>query len=236
MGQLVMSFMGICLHLSEELPEDVRHRVVAIDASQGWTHTEWDELPPHVCFLEFFPPSRRATLSLNGWRLTVANAIGSEATVDLRDVPRLTEYAKTMEIRPDLLEAGPPSRAACYVDVQHGTVVSHKFPEGGVYTTWTVETDGDPELFLRSQTGEELRITVPSTPPGAHFPNGALGSVVFHNSTTDESHKKYDFALHYLAAKGGIPKHFDRMFPITDKAIDEGTVGLTTSCSNSTYP
>lgn len=252
MGSLVMSFLGICMNVTKGLPAGVKHRVVALDLSE-WTQTQkYGALPPHHCYVEFHDLLAKvgtkaswSRMMFDGWHLTVANATGS-FSIDLdvhptppapflTKVPSLTEYAPDMNIRLDLLQEGPPDQAASFVDISHGSVTAHIFPEGGVYTTWAVETEGDPELVLTPRAGRAIRVIVPSTPEGAHLPSGTPGSLAFQNSTTDAEDKKYDFVLHYLAAVGGIPPDLGH-FPQDPSAIPKPDFGLTTSCSNSQYP
>lgn len=258
MGRLVMSFVGICLHVSRSA-EGAGHRVIAVHATEQVT-TQWGTLPAHDCHLQLLggpvtspiagrtPPLFRSTLV--GWRLRVANAYGPlcvnidgieplpwdfpNPVATLETVPHLTTYDPKMTIRPDLLHEQVPLRAAAFVDIEHGDVRAHRFREGGVYTTWTVETDGEPELILKSRAGDVVRMTLPSTPEGAHFPDGVPGTAALHNSTLNQCDKQYDFMLHYLAAEGGIPDHFAVMPPLDPPPTAD--ISMTTSCSNSQYP
>ena len=60
MGQFVMSFRGITMHVTKEsgvLPPNVKHRVVSVNASAGYhgpVH-DWGDVPAHFCFLEGAP-------------------------------------------------------------------------------------------------------------------------------------------------------------------------------------
>jgi len=156
-------------------------------------------------------------------------------------VPRLETYAPGMRLRSDLLRDGAPAQAAFFVDISAGTVVAEKFSNGGVYATWMVETDGDPELVFTRHKGKSRTVTIPSTPPGAHLPpsvwfgDAVPGSLALHNSTFDQEDKQYDFVLHYLARDGGIPTDLRQPFPGED-VIDVTDIGTSTSCSNSQYP
>jgi hypothetical protein len=190
---------------------------------------------------------------LDGWNLQVCNATGpfsvdfnvpdSPADAELTRVPSLKDYDCTMKIRPDLLESGVPTRAACYVDINHGKISARRFRLGGIYTTWCVDTDGEPELLLTPrasdpQMSKPLRLTIPSTPPGAHFPHDVPGSLALHNSATDATDKTNDFVLHYVAATTGIPDSlhsFPQGFP-NDCGPETSDMDMTTSCSNSHYP
>jgi hypothetical protein len=268
MGQLVMSFLGICLHVRKEagLPPGVGHRVVAVDASQpGKDVWKGHIVPPHYCYLDASEPVGKALEDagiglfehLKGWRMSVANALPLRVDLtvppvppsrdarpqggNLDGVPRLENYSAGMKLRPDLLRDGAPEKAAFFVDISAGIIVAEAFPQGGVYSTWMVETDGDPELLFTRRKGKSLTVTIPSTPPGAHFPPnfwfGAIpGSLALHNSTFDTEDKQYDFVLHYLARDGGIPTDLRQPFPGEDNDVIARYIGTSTSCSNSQYP
>jgi hypothetical protein len=254
MGQLVMSFRGLCIHVKKGpslTASNVGHRVVAIDASQGRPQTgSWPPLPAHFCFIEadlgLLDRLQNEGLPqfLDGWNLQVTNATGPALDVLLDKAPRLSDFSPGMILRKDLGEEnGAPTRAACFVDMQFGTVRDDRFliPEpvpglvGGVYTVWRVETNGDPELQFVSRDGKVVNITIPSTPAGAIQSNDVPGSLVLHNSTTDMSDKNFDFVLNYLAREGGIPNTLLHPFPGEDPQ-PLNALGMGTSCSNSAYP
>jgi hypothetical protein len=255
MGRLIMSFRGLCIHVKKGAwltAPNVGHRVVAIDASHGTPQTAWPPLPAHFCFIEahlgLLHALEREGLPqfLDGWNLQVMNAIGPALDICLEDTPNLTQFSPGMVLRKDLGEAGAPSKAACFVDMQFGTVTISRFvitddpAKGGVYTVWTVETNGDPELRFVSRNGKVVTITIPSTPEGAVQSNGVPGSLVLHNSTTDLTDKNFDFVLNYLASETGIPNTLTKGFPGQDPGQDPQpmgpNVGMGTSCSNSAYP
>ncbi|HXH39935.1 MAG TPA: hypothetical protein VNN08_14995 [Thermoanaerobaculia bacterium] len=274
MGELVMSFRGLWMHVhatpQQSLPAGVLHRVVAVNASLG--SPKFGGLPPHVCYLEVSSDMSAALqaaglpfdqtlgsgggVSLNGYRLTVANASaaqGLNVTFETAppDVvpPHLKDYDTNMKLLPNIqIDTGAPSdtgagvlAAACYADISLGNVTAHKFSAGGIYTTWTVLTDGDPILQLIGQDGKPLQVVGTagislSTPPGFTLSDGVPGSVVLHNSTTDLSDKEFDFALNYLAAEGGIPDNLRGIPGSEGQSPSAEFVDMTTSCSNSQYP
>jgi hypothetical protein len=249
MGLLAMSFRGICMHLNSadvQLPPGVGHRVVSIDATAGVQSNQFCSfLPPHFTYLETtdptignilaqagLPPVPGGRFRMENAAITVANATGS-LNVSIVAVPKLTDYAYDMELRPQFLETVIPWGADSFVDIANGSVVSHQFDEGGVYTTWTVETLGDPELVIALNSAAPLHVQIPSMAPV----NG-LSPLALSNSTSDANDKKYDFALHYLAAVGGIDGQvYQKPFPIDPSSrADEYGVDMSTSCSNSQYP
>jgi hypothetical protein len=264
------------MHVTDPLylPDGVQHRVVAVNATQGAT---WNQeiLPPHHCYLELTsdisaalqraapPLSFDQTLGstggmrFDGYCLTVANANGSPLTrLNWDLVPSLTEYSD-MTLLPSIPEPGAPTWADCYVDINQGTLIANAFrpsPQskgGGIYTTWTVETDGDPILQLIGQDGKVLTVAAVdggaklSTPDKLTLSNAVPGSVVLHNSTTDSIDKQFDFALYYLARVGGIPDKFKKSIPselveaegaLSSLPIPVSYTDMTPSCSNSRYP
>jgi len=242
------------------LPAGVQHRVVAVDASVGFQGPNSSpqlrllgnvlDLPPHHCFLEVNSDIISATgwsfdttlgttggIRFNGYGLTVVNAISTQGLiVNLMAVPRLTSIVPGMTLRSSITtETGAPSQAACYVDINLGTILAGQFSQGGFYTTWTVQTDGDPVLQTIGSNGATQEVPIPSTPiPVPTLSDGVPGSIVLHNSTTNLTDGRFDFALYFLAGTNGIPNPLPTNLPVPSEetpATDE-----TPSCSNSQYP
>lgn len=262
MGRLVMSFRGLCIHLDRrdvKLPRGVNHRVVAVAADNGAKTKQWGDLPPHFCFLQA-NAATSAVLSdfglfsdiagvvrMRGVSISVRNASADQPVPQpLPDViPRLKYYLETMVLRPDLLRSGAPVIADSFVDMTRGTLSATEFKppdgtRGGYYTTWSVETDGPPELVLRRRGDPKpLLIPLPSSDEKDVFADGVPGSMVLHNSAFNYRDKKNDFVLNYLANQTGIPTRFTRPFPTGGtgrKKRDGAIIGMSTSCSNSRYP
>jgi len=263
MGRLVMSFRGLCIHLNRQrvprLPDGVNHRVVAVAADKGAKTNKWGDLPAHICWLQANAPTNAVltdagliseiagVIRLQGVSISVRNAKRDQPVPQpLPDeVPRLKYYLDSMVLRPDLLEPGAPAIADSYVDITHGTLTATQFKtpsgkKGGYYTTWSVETEGLPELWLlRHGHPDPLCIQLPSSDRTDVFPDGVPGSMVLHNATFDYRDKKNDFVLNYLANANGIPDQFTRPFPTDgnlDDTVDGAIIGMSTSCSNSQYP
>jgi len=262
MGQLVMSFRGIVCHVlkaSGNLPDNVPHRVVAVNASRGLNDPR-GFLPPHHCFLELgeagrrdfadagFPLDTLNHVPLNGWNIRVENAVHRTPpdVTALAGVFPLKTIVPSMEIRREVGndEDHTPEWAACFVDVLTGTVVSQPFvPGGGIFTTWTVETTDRPRLRFtpRNGKGTPIFVTIPSTRPEATLSDGVPGSLVLHNGTMDKTDAKLDFLLQFLLNQKGIPQPHEIAQPLpgADDAAPAhpfADFGTTTSCSNSTYP
>ncbi len=266
MGQLVMSFRGLWIHVNQGWwpGDDLPHHVVAVDASLGAPGFRGG-LPPHFCYVEAMDTVTKAfenagiplvagILPLGGWNLSVANASNDlsnalsismsvtnpNANAELTRIPQLTTFDESMRLLPVIAgEPGAPIWAVCVVDISHGKVTAGQFPaegndsRGGLYTTWTVDTDGPPRLLLTSRTGEQLPIPLTDC-SGPPLSDGVPGCLVLHNSTTDFTDKNLDFALYYLAAAGGIPS-FAGLLPGESSPTPTKT-DLGTSCSNSQYP
>jgi hypothetical protein len=181
-------------------------------------------------FSALFPPGP-TSFPLTGTRITVVNAKQSDGlNVQLNGVPSLTTYAPGMKLRRDLIQSRVPLCAGdCVIDINHGRITAGEYPEGGIYTVWTVETDGDPELLFEKDDREQRSVRIPSQASGP-------AQLRIRNGTPDLCNKQFDFALYYLAAVGGINEQwFARWLPgETPPAL--GFVDTTTSCSNSQYP
>ena len=256
MGQLVMSFRGINMHVNKcsgVLPADVQHRVVSVNAAMGLRVKDWGDVPAHYCFLEGAPevldaltaaglPPEKGYVPLAGWHVQLLNPAGRKADVRLERVPAMKTFLHDMTLKPGIgNELELPGWAACFVDIGSGTVTTERFHTGAIYTTWTVETEGDPMLQFTYAAPDATPVPVPvqlrSTPPLAKLAHGVPGDIVLHNGTSDQTDKKFDFVLHFLANEGGIPtkQQLDQMFPV-DPGPHVAFIDLTTSCSNSQYP
>jgi hypothetical protein len=224
MGQLVMSFRGLWIHVN---PSSQGYNVSAVNATNGADYTPEGSveihLPAHFFSIEAgetvagllteagIPVSNMGV----GWTLTVQNATG-DLTVNLTGpgndpVPSLTTYDTDMQLN-------PAEDWACVVGVGNGSITTGMFsplggnPGGGLYTTWTVQTNGDPVLAFTRPGESTPEVQIPSTAGGAELSNNVPGSLVLHNSTgisaEEEPDTSFDFALYYLAAVGGIPAKF----------------------------
>lgn len=236
MGQLVMSFRGLWIHVNpnatlEDPAPWLIDSVRAVNASTGANYTPQGsvemQLPAHFFSIEAIPtvvglltnaglPESLLSNMGVGWTLSVQNATG-DFTVNLTGpgndpVPALTTYDPDMQLN-------PVEDWACVVGIRNGSITTGKFsplgsnPGGGLYTTWTVQTNDEPVLVF-TQPGEPtpVLVRIPSTPVGTRLSNNVPGSLVLHNSpgisAEDEPDTSFDFALYYLAAEGGIPATF----------------------------
>jgi hypothetical protein len=200
--------------------------------------------------------SGKQHISLHGWSVTLLNPAGSKADVRIDGrpddippspdaprgvkVPHLKEFLPSMALKEGIGGAYVPAWAASFVNINSGTVTASKFPAGAIYTTWSVETEGDPTLqFTRLVDGlfpETLTIEIPSTPPSANLAHDVPGSIVVHNGTGDDIDKQFDFVLHFLANADGVPtrKELAKMIPMGPPPTAQ--ISMTPSCSNSQFP
>jgi len=242
MGQLVMSFRGLWIHvnpnatLENPAPWSVDN-ACAVNASNGANYTPQGSfpvvLPPHFFSIQATPivADRLIGAGLNignmgsGWTVRVANATGdAPVSVNLtttdppQETPHLTTFDPPMQLAP------VTEWAAAIVEISRGSVQATLFEPSprnggrpGIYTTWTVETDGDPRLVFTPPAGaslEPVSVSIPSTPTDPPLLEGVPGSLVLHNSTESSApDSPWDFALYYLAAVGGIPETFATPVP-----------------------
>ena len=222
MPTLSVMFHGICSHFMGVVP-GVPHRVVLPEAaairfelldfagerSSGKPYF----LLPHMALVTSDAPDSRARFELkgsmkdglifSGVRMQVANAIDPVITYqDLQLLPRLTQFVEDYVPSEEVVLGG---RAMCYFDIFGGNLLVHTFANSTVVTA-TFETREEPELlvtpFLSSQTPED-------TPVRNRI---ALGSGDVHLHVTNlgiqclEGDQRFDFLLHYLTGKQGIPR------------------------------
>jgi len=145
---------------------------------------------------------------LAGLRLQVLNCV-EEGIVytDAEDAPRLTTYYPDYVPSDDVVLNG---RASCYFDLYGGTVayVKPRLPGRPGYMTISMQTYGPPELLVSAlaPSAAAHRVTIeppkePATPIVLKLKNAELRSEI----RAEDHLGAYDFLLHYLTARGGIP-------------------------------
>lgn len=238
MGQLVMSFRGLWIHVN---PSSQGYNVSAVNASasNGTPYTPQGfspvVLPRHFFSIQAIQEVKDLLIGAglnienmgSGWTLSVANTINdAPVSVDLttnsdppQETPHLTTFDPTMSLVDPVT-----AWAAAIVEISRGSVQATLFEPStrnaglpGIYTTWTVQTDGNPTLVFTPPPGtsaEPVSVPIPSTPTDPPLLDGVPGSLVLHNSTESSApDSPWDFALYYLAANGGIPATFATPLP-----------------------
>ncbi len=228
---LTLKFAGICTHF-KNVVAGVPHRVVLPDCSEFRTGllTVAGETPepvryyivPHFASLAMARP-RDTNLSIpgliadgylqQGIRIQVINAVDEE--MSYRGHTRsVTEFMPNYNFASDVVLDG---RAACYVDLHGGTLTTYRHCEGAIWVSAQLETDGPPELLVTP-----LR---PNGPARSHrlrlCAEDAPREVVLQVRNLEEDSERpaandlevYDYLLHFLTARGGIPTAIDRPTP-----------------------
>jgi hypothetical protein len=163
-----------------------------------------------------------------GIRVEVANAVDRELIYHNDTTPNLAEYYPAYSISGDVVLDG---RAACYFDVYGGVVSSVRSKAGAAQTLIQMETDGPPQLLVTPLA------TSNSAPKSFLLPlqsdaQTSETTLVVKNleagpeehSHINQSHGAFDFLLHYLTARGGIPQVIKSTTPgMTQKSLESVT-------------
>lgn len=222
--QLTITFAGICSHFRDVVP-GIPHRVVIPDTSAvrfGYIQLAEQDEParyfvlPHFAIIRTGP--KTSTFSVphliqdgyiyRGARLTVLNAIENELTYEhsYHQTPSIRHYVSDYNISEDVVLGG---RAAAYFDVYAGAVSTVRpKPDGAIHVVVTMHTDGPPRLLV---TGFGSADT-PSRPFVVELdsPDLLVGNMELDAADTDPT---FDYLLHYLTARGGIPAVLARPTP-----------------------
>jgi hypothetical protein len=232
MSKFTIVFSGICTHF-KGVVSGVPHRVVLPDAAlvlTGFitippqTDPVFYYLTPHFAHIHVqrATPDHRDEPSTSdltipnlisqgrmtgGLRLQVINA--RDTRMDWKDkTPSLSDFAPNYNFSSDVVLNG---RAACYVDIYGGKVTT--LPADPPYRTTRVaiemETDGVPELLITPlvapSTGESHRIRLAE--PGAPDVELHVSNLeTFQEEFVEDGFGQFDYLLHYLTARGGIPQ------------------------------
>jgi hypothetical protein len=163
---------------------------------------------------------------LSGIRLQVRNAIDHEMRYLEDATPKLIEYDPLYVFSGDVVHAG---RAACYFDLFGGTAFSIKVAGGATQTIVQIRTDGPPELLvslLGASTSPPSSYVLPLTdidgPTELTLFVKNLEAAEEQNEKIDQQGGAFDFLLHYLTARGGIPQLIRRT-----PGMPEGVVSAT---------
>jgi hypothetical protein len=156
---------------------------------------------------------------LSGIRLQVLNAIDREMVYLDEGAPKLTDYDPRYRFSTDVVLEG---RAACYFDLYGGTVQTCIVKGGASQTIVQVRTDGPP-LLLVTALGAPNASTAPrSYTLPLPLAEGAtevtltvsnLEAAIEEDANIDFEGGAFDFLLHYLTARGGIPQNIRTVTP-----------------------
>lgn len=153
-----------------------------------------------------------------GVRLQVINSLDCELKyTDFHNTPKLTRFMPDYNFSDDVVLNG---RASCYLDVFGGHVTTLKpppdNPNGPHRVRIQMQTDGPPELLV---TPLLPLVTEPDSPPpfkAQRLPLAASGPnkeitlfiknlEVFAEISAEQGEGSFDYLLHYLTARGGVP-------------------------------
>lgn len=228
MGQLTFAFHGVCTHFRKIVP-GIPHRVVLPNAGALQYDTVFVEslqlrlyyyAMPHLATFRIVNGEQsrlnvgRALVRgdvFDGVRIEVANPLGHEMIYDSTyedNIKHLQDYVPNYSYSDEVVQNG---RAACYIDL-HAARMVKAFVDGQATTvTATILTDGAPALhvtpfFNSPQILHRLQL--------ADDPEANVHLQV-HNFSALCEHvdSNFDFLLHYLTAKGGIPRVLTKPTP-----------------------
>jgi hypothetical protein len=204
-------FAGICTHFRDVVP-GVPHRVVLADATAfrfGRVQLEWSGetkafyLIPHFPFLRtpknvdqlVVPEVMTGGYLYGGSRMQIANAVGEGLTYETFDeTPSILGFVPEYAYSEDVVVGG---RAACYFDLFKGKVQTETLVNGVTRVLIVVETDGPPVL--------EVTPFAPGARPTLLTLDAEelLVANLEVDRADDDPH--FDYLLHYLTARTGIP-------------------------------
>ena len=235
MGTLNVTFQGVCTHYHNNVVQGVPHRVVLPDASAfqfGLIDLPIATLQPYYLMPHFAvlrlrspidqtPLADQSSLSVrslltggnvfDGIRITVPNASTGQVAYDasFEDVPSLLEFMPEYEFAEEVVTGG---RAFCYFDLFGGTIGSITTANGAIRVVASIPTEGAPRLGITllpfsSQSLEPTELHLSEI-------DGTVDLLVANQGIDCESEDAfYDFVLHYLTARGGIPRSFNSLLP-----------------------
>lgn len=238
-GSLRLKFSGICTHFRFGVVAGVPHRVVLPDATRVQTglvavqDPDGSIPPPVLYYLTPHFPSIEVESSdvdltvpgfidkqghiLSGVRLQVPNAVDGPMHYDDADFPGLTAFVEHYNYSSDVVLDG---RAACYFDLFSGTLKTHPpiFPNAPRRVEITVKTDGPPELLISPLSflggpGQSRRIVLGTDDSPDVTLRVRNVEEIIEGLWVAEDHGDFDFLLHYLTARGGIPEVISNKTP-----------------------
>jgi hypothetical protein len=226
MGQVKVIFHGVCTHFIGVVP-GIPQRVVLPDASafrigllRVPDHGEGSyALMPHFPILRLADPAVQDQISipavidrgniLDSVHLQIANAVGPTPQPDLvaLGVPSLRTFVHDYVYSEDVITGG---RAGVYFDIHHAAAETvTEFDNGGLEVVVTIETAGPPILRATpffGGTPHDFPLLAPNDP--AESVNLWVAN---QGMDCDSEENNFDFVLHFLTGRSGIPQNFTRM-------------------------
>jgi hypothetical protein len=250
-GSLEVIFSGVSTHFRNGIVAGIKHRAVLPAASgflvdsvyiDGFKDPFLYYLNPHFAQIELHDKKVKVDLAvpglltknghvLSGVRLQIGNGIPPKHAYETRDVSmnKLITYYPSYEYSADVVVGG---RAACYFDFDYGAAKwypatkKHRAPRFSM----VVETDGPPWLLATP-----LNVTA-DAPSFKKLPLGGARHVKLYvknlesplEERLDQNSGQFDFLLHFLTSRGGIPKRIVATTPGLDnpRSTDPAQIGI----------
>jgi len=232
MGQLTVTFSGVCTHFSKVVP-GVAHRVVLPNASNF--HFGIVRMPPTGSMVGYYIQPHYAVLkttsTLGNPLPSVDNAMSNgtifagaslkipNATGDLSYDPTYFQSVKSLS---DFVPAFTPSqdvvfsgRAACYFDFGNGLVQPSPASGGAMGVAVTVQTNGRPQLTVTPfETGVPVDISSFLEVNDDHAEITVANLEVDPDPAIEDV--PFDYMLNYLTSQTGIPPMLTAQTPGMD--------------------
>lgn len=235
---LKVVFSGVSTHFRGGVVPGVPHRVVLPDASRfmvdsisidGYRDPFLYYLNPHFAQLEVASTPKVSAVPLDirglmkkgailsGIRVQIGNAI-PERIFSGDSIEALTTFDPGYEFSADVVLGG---RAVCYFDFYSGNgtwIPPDKKRPAGRYCI-TVETEGPPWLLVTplQQTPDVAAITKLVLGNERHVTLHVRNTESVNEAKYNQPKGDFDFLLHYLTSRGGIPKRLVKKTPGLDK-------------------
>jgi hypothetical protein len=168
----------------------------------------------------------------SGVHLTVPNARGAGVTYDQFEyVTRVASYVEEYAFSPEVVMGG---HAAVYFDLFSGSMVPWPIVHQAIEVTARIETTGPPELLATPFFGgAPVRLSLADVSDDADAPVELWVANQGIDCTTHEN--SFDFLLHYLTNRNGIPRVLTQLppgvtdlTPFTPLMLDKGADHLKT--------
>ncbi|HEX9984921.1 MAG TPA: hypothetical protein VGF69_16790 [Thermoanaerobaculia bacterium] len=259
---LFIEFRGVCTHFHCDVLPGIPHRVVIPDgnskrggllaltdeAAEDWIPYE---LEPHRTIIKMegrtftYPGLVNENELFTRSALRIENAVGCPIDYDPTFecvVPSLTEYVDNFTYATSVVMEG---RASAYFDFHSGVKFSAYKIKQEIRVKAEVQTYGKPRLRITAfSAGDPRGRTQCFELPGDNQKNPLVIANEGSPAAYRQNNGKYDFILHYLTERGGIPRFLKKPLPGMPCSMDGGTPDeqgyhasdLGAGCSDSRYP